>query len=160
MNKQPWSKHRSAIYWLKAANRFWSNVNKTDTYWLWTGPTMLSGYGYFAFGRDWKSAAHRLTYELFKGPIPEKLQLDHLCRNRLCVNPEHLESVTLKTNVLRGVGTTAVNARKTHCIHGHPLSRANTYISPTGHRSCRICNWERGRRHLKDHGTNKPTIAA
>lgn len=82
--------------------------------------------------------AHRWSYEHYRGPIPDGLQLDHLCRNIACANPEHLEPVTQRENVLRGVGPTAINAAKTTCIHGHSL--ADAYINPSsGSRMCRAC---------------------
>lgn len=85
-----------------------------------------------------KVKAHRWSYEHFVGAVPDGLVLDHLCRNRACANPEHLEPVTQKENVLRGVGPTAVNAAKTECPHGHSLEDA--YVIPsTGSRSCRSC---------------------
>lgn len=82
--------------------------------------------------------AHRFAYEHYVGPVPDGLILDHLCRNRHCANPEHLEPVTWAQNTLRGIGPTAVNAAKTHCYRGHPLDDA--YIIPsTGGRQCRGC---------------------
>lgn len=128
--------------------RFWAKVDKNGSIpsfrpdlgpcWLWkTG----KNYGHFyANGRG--GVAHRFSYELHKGPIPEGLTVDHLCRVRRCVNPSHLEVVTRKENVLRGFGTSATNARRTHCIHGHELTEANTYHPPRNphQRHCRTCN--------------------
>ena len=105
---------------------------------LWTGAVSAQGYGRFC--RSW---AHRLVYEAVVGPVPEGLQLDHLCRNRLCVNPEHLEPVTNRVNTLRGEGPTALNAKKTHCHKGHPFAGANLIILPDGSRRCRACKNER-----------------
>lgn len=81
--------------------RFWSKVEKTDTCWLWRGFTTKKGYGHFALGRGYKQA-HRHSYELLVGKIPSHLQIDHLCRVRNCVNPDHLEPVTSRENALRG----------------------------------------------------------
>jgi hypothetical protein len=82
--------------------------------------------------------------ELFVGPIPEGLVIDHLCRNRGCINPTHMEPVTNAENVLRGEGPTAVNARKTHCKRGHPFDDVNTYVYAKG-RACRMCHQLRQR---------------
>lgn len=120
--------------------RLWPRVKKTSGCWEWTGPRYL-GYGKIHF--EGKSLyAHRVVYSLLKGNIPSGLFIDHLCRVRHCVNPDHLEAVTLKENVLRGVGVTAQNAKKTHCKRGHSLEDSNVYIRPNGWRSCRVCRRE------------------
>lgn len=108
--------------------------------WRWTGST-TGGYGQCNFLRG-ERRAHRLAYRTFVGPIPEGLVLDHLCRNRSCVNPSHLEPVTNQTNVLRGTGSTAERARMTHCREGHPLER-NPYRTSRNERWCRICQNQR-----------------
>jgi hypothetical protein len=106
--------------------------------WLWAAG--LTGDGYGAFWINGKTVlAHRVSYEIAKGSIPESLELDHKCRNRCCVNPSHLDPVTAKVNVLRGVGISAKNARKTHCGKGHALDGENLYINSEGHRYCRKC---------------------
>lgn len=114
----------------------------SDGCWLWTGA--LAGGGY---GKGWSNGrtvlAHRWAYQLLVGAVPEGLELDHLCRVRRCVNPEHLEPVTASVNVLRSTGPAVAgrhNAIKTHCPQGHPYDEANTYISPSGGRSCRTCS--------------------
>ena len=124
--------------------RFWAKVDLAgpNGCWLWTAGHTSHGYGAFNYrvGTLWKQAyAHRLAYEAVIGPIPPGLQIDHLCRNRACVNPEHLEPVTRKTNLLRGASFSAVNARKTHCVRGHEFSASNTYMRRSGRRGCRSC---------------------
>lgn len=116
--------------------------------WLWTGALASNGYGHI-MGETKQDLAHRVSYRLHVGEIPKGLNLDHLCRVRSCVNPDHLEPVTHAENVRRGLSpamfTKAAIARghaKTHCPSGHPFSLENTYTynSPTGpHRACRIC---------------------
>lgn len=96
---------------------------------------------------------HRLIYELFNGPIAPGKQLDHLCRNKCCVNPTHLEEVSIKENVLRGIGHTALNARKLKCLNGHPFDELNTYRYPAaskyrGWRQCRQCKRDHEARKL------------
>lgn len=123
--------------------RFWSKVNKAGPggCWLWTGHT-VNGYGRDGSGRR----VHRVAYEELVTLIPEGLHLDHLCRVRNCVNPEHLEPVTNRENVLRGIGLTARYARKTHCPQGHPYSGENLVYH--GHsRHCRICRRAQSRRY-------------
>lgn len=125
-----------------AAERFWAKVNKTETCWLWTGCSASKwGHGKFMDrGKNWK--AHRWAYEALVGPIPEGLTLDHLCRVPACVNPSHLEPVTLAENVRRQ------GAAVTHCPQGHPLSGSNLYVVPkSGHRKCRTCRAAADRRH-------------
>lgn len=110
-------------------------INPRSGCWVWTGKINRRGYGYAGPNNR---AAHRILYELHVGPIPDGLVIDHLCRNKLCVNPAHLEPVTPKENTLRGIGPTAVNALKTHCPKGHPYDDSNT--KDRGHgRECRVC---------------------
>lgn len=106
--------------------------------WVWIGAMSSVGYGRFKVSGRLVSP-HRWSYENFVGPIPENLVIDHLCRNRRCVNPQHLEAVSHRENVLRGIGPTAFNARKTHCPSGHLLSGPNLYLTPQGRRACFEC---------------------
>lgn len=126
--------------------RFWSRVNKTETCWLWTGYVAPSGYGEF-WPHSYKVNVHRFSYELAYGPIPEGLQIDHLCRTPHCVRPDHMETVTGRENTLRGIGPSAINARKTHCLNGHSLDLVNTYVF-RGARHCRICRKLRQRDYV------------
>ncbi len=99
------------------------------------------------FGRR-VALAHRAAYEKATGaPIPSSMTIDHLCRNRACVNVAHMQVVDRATNTLRGIGPTAENARKTMCQNGHPLSGDNLYERPDGGRACRACNLEAVRRY-------------
>jgi HNH endonuclease len=107
--------------------------------WIWAGSRIPAGYGKFYFGRG-QMYAHRVTYMLFVGDIPAGLHIDHLCRNPPCCNPAHLEPVTCAENVRRSpIHPAAINAQKTECIRGHPLSGDNVQITTAG-RSCRACN--------------------
>lgn len=119
----------------------------TDECWPWKNKTRCDGYG--TFGKQPARAAHRVAYELAKGPIPDGMVIDHLCRNRECVNPTHLEAVTQRENLLRSPHTMPnVNAAKTHCPHGHPYDEANTYVKWRNGRpvrECRACRSSRQR---------------
>ena len=129
---------------------------------LWMGYIAPSGYGQFykrGSGRHGKARtgyAHRQSYELFVGLIPEGMTVDHLCRVRACVNPMHLEVVTNRENVLRGKTLPAANALKTHCPKGHLLAGDNLYVRPdsgtkAGGRGCKTCRRETMRKwHIKN----------
>lgn len=139
-------------------NRFWNKVNKTETCWVWTAGKNADGYGYISESKNGVKRhfrAHRLAYEFSHGLIPVGLELDHLCRNRACVNPAHLEVVTSKINVLRGEGLAAKNKNKTHCPKGHEYTQENTYII-ANKRVCKICNRKRAlQRYYKTRKTIK-----
>ena len=112
---------------------------------LWLGALdMPGGYGRFRVGTK-TDMAHRVSYVLHVGPIPEGLPLDHLCRVRRCVAPDHLEAVSMQVNTLRGATITAANAAKTHCPAGHSYSPENTRITRDGRRRCRTCDRARYR---------------
>lgn len=122
----------------KARTRFAAKVEKNRKgCWLWTGRVLPTGYGQFFYNGKHRRA-HRVAYEWAMGPIPEGLEIDHLCRVRNCVNPKHMEAVTHRENVLRGQTPTGINARKTHCSRGHEFDEGNTYYSKYG-RQCRWC---------------------
>lgn len=115
--------------------------------WEWTGAIEKRGYGCYGNFR-----AHRIAYNLFVGPLIPGETIDHLCRNRRCVRPDHLEQVSIGENVLRGSGVTAINAQKTHCHRGHPLSGTNLKIKD-GWRICRAC----AKQHQHDYVARKRT---
>jgi hypothetical protein len=118
--------------------RFWSKVRRTETCWEWTAGKKPAGYGAFADGYT-TVLAHRFAYELLVGPIPEGLHIDHLCRNRACVNPAHMEPVSTAENTRRGMAGGAYQLSVTHCPQGHSYDGDNTYVFPDGRRGCRSC---------------------
>lgn len=141
----PIEKYLSLVDW----EVFDKKIHKTGNCWNWTGRLNHFGYGVFVV-KSRSLRVSRLVYERQIGPIPKGLTIDHLCRNRRCVRPSHLEAVPNRENILRGVGATAVNSRKTHCKRGHEFSSTNTYQSQhsqTGdwRRECRICLAEKER---------------
>lgn len=120
---------------------FWRHVIRRgdDECWGWIGAKHPFGYGCFEHWRLKATLAHRISYMLLVGPIPEGLELDHLCRNTECTNPRHLEPVLPKVNKARGIGVGAKNIVKTHCPHGHEYTPENTWVSKMGERNCREC---------------------
>jgi hypothetical protein len=119
---------------------FKRNVHsQADGCWHWTGRVARDGYGFLHVGGGRYVLAHRWSYEHHVGPIPEGLTIDHLCRVRHCVNPEHLEPVTQRVNNLRSESEPAKNARKTHCKRGHEFTPENTYRHRDGRRECGTC---------------------
>jgi hypothetical protein len=132
----------------KSLDRIWAKVNMDSPApeyapylgpcWTWIGAKDAYGYGVVTrSGRCYK--VHRLIYASHFGPIPDGLQIDHLCRVRHCVNPNHLEAVDQRTNLLRGTGPSALHAVKTHCVRGHEYNAENTIVRPNGSRWCRAC---------------------
>jgi len=125
-------------------SRFWSKVACRGGCWEWTA-SLRRGYGRFSIGYR-TFPAHRVAYEMLVGPIPDGLTLDHLCRNKVCVNPAHLEPVTGVENTQRGPSG-EFNREKTHCFRGHPFDDENTRWgrTPVGSgwgRWCRACQRE------------------
>ena len=129
-------KPRQVLFWPKVD----MGINPGDC-WLWTAGISPGGYGRFA-RHDY---AHRLSYQWIIGPIPRNLVIDHLCRVRHCVNPSHMELVSNKENILRGVAPSAHHAQKTHCVNGHAFAPQNILRTKGRHtRICREC------KHIRD----------
>ena len=134
--------------------RFWVKVDKTDGCWEWTGARNSNGYGNFrAFGRFW--VAHRYAYTRSVGEVCENLDLDHLCRNRLCVNPSHMEPVTRQVNLNRGI---SANREKTTCKRGHIYTADSTGFHGDS-RFCRICTREQARERYRQFESAKRKVA-
>lgn len=121
--------------------KFWTKVVALSCgCWMWTGPTYL-GYGMAQVKEQgkWRNRrAHRVAWQQIRGPIPDGLVLDHLCRTTACVNPEHIEPVTLVENIRRGTGMGPRNAAKTHCKNGHEFTESNTRRRD-GEKNWRLC---------------------
>lgn len=119
------------------AERFWEKVDKTGECWWWRASLDAHGYGSFYMDGRTRYAYH-VAYEWLVGPRPDGMDLDHLCRNRACVNPVHLEPVPRGVNLHRSpITQTSINAAKTHCIHGHEFTPENTRRDPW--RRCETC---------------------
>lgn len=140
---------------LTPAERFWPRVNKTDTCWLWTGYIKPNGYATFYPGGGRhvdKVYVHRWAYEATRGPIPNGLEIDHLCNVRHCVNPAHLDAVSRRENLDRRneaqgwerLQPSGPRILKTHCKRSHPFDADNTYWHQ-GYRYCKSCRRDRGK---------------
>lgn len=131
-------------------DRFWEKVfpEPNTGCWLWGGAWCSEGYGSFRMGGK-TVKVHRLSFITLGSLIPSGLQLDHLCRQRSCVNPDHLEPVTARENVRRGNGPAGINSRKTECDFGHPFDVDNTRYDPDGKRNCKKCDARRTRDYLE-----------
>lgn len=130
-------------------NRFMNFVHTEPNSgcWFWSGYLFRSGYGGFYHYIDGVRKlvrAHRFSYECFIGKVPKDKELDHLCRMKSCVNPNHLQPVTHKENIRRGI---CASSKKTHCLKGHPYSGDNLYMTPAGFRDCRKCRRQAGIRY-------------
>lgn len=140
--------------------RFWSKVDKAGTIpsarpglgacWVWTAGSNGTGYGAFHPARGVTVLAHRWVYEQEIGPIDPLMVVDHLCRNRACVNPWHLEQVTNEENLRRGAGYALRNGMRNACIHGHEYTPENTYTCPKGKIRCRACAAENDKKRKRD----------
>ena len=151
--------------------RFWAKVDKSGDCWRWTAFTDADGYGIFGIAESRSVRAHRFAYEASVGPIPDGLELDHLCHtrdldcpggdddpHRSCVNPAHLEPVTGSVNIMRGRGLGTLNASREVCIRGHSLSGDNLYVQPDGKRMCREC--KRARKRAQNDAIKAANVAA
>ncbi len=146
-----WKRHGNVNVNLKKLSlgvKFWRHVfidsSVENSCWVWVG-CICRGYGHFVTSQQPTVIvkAHRFSYESLVGKIPDGLTIDHLCRNKACVNPNHLEPVTMRINVLRGTSIVANNAAKKQCDHGHSFDKKNTYVYKSGPRKgarkCRTC---------------------
>lgn len=122
-------------------DRFWAKVSAEGDCWIWTAQITANGYGAFrSKGRG--AYAHRVSYEFMVAEIPEGLHIDHLCRNRKCVNPDHLDPVTKRENDRR-------RPPKTHCPKMHMYDEQNTYFDKLGVKVCRACGRDRARKKYR-----------
>lgn len=145
---EPWGQEP---YWRFARLRFFRKIEvKESGCWEWKGGFFHEKpYGQFsAFGKT--LSAHRFSYEALRGPVPDKLTLDHLCRNPACMNPSHLEPVPAVENVMRGTGPHATNARKFECKRGHAFVESNIHYTTSGSRMCMECHRQKARRLRKN----------
>lgn len=133
-----------------AIDRFFNKIfqEPNSGCWLWEGRLSVKGYGIFYLNTDGNGpsgrnakpiSAHRFSYENHCGIIPKHLELDHLCRTRCCVNPRHLEPVSHRENVRRGISPSGLNVDKAKCIRNHVLGGDNLYVDKRGNRHCKRC---------------------
>ena len=130
---------------LSPGDRLLANIDVGEGCWEWRASVQSGGYGLLSVETR-KLLVHRVMYEAFCGAIPDGLTIDHLCRNRRCVRPSHLEAVTMRENILRGTSPSAIHALQTHCLRGHAYDAANTHTRkpPLGsERHCLICKHRR-----------------
>lgn len=142
----------------RVPERIWRRVSVDEAgCWFWNGELHYGGYGRAASPSNRRKSVqtHRFVFECLVGPIPEGLELDHLCRVRRCCNPEHLEPVTHRENMLRGQTIAALNAAKTHCPSGHPYAGDNLHVDAKGHRKCRQCQYDHSVKARLDGGEER-----
>lgn len=140
----------------RTADDFWNELVPDGECLVWPSVNH-DGYGRLTYeGRKW--LAHRLTVHLYGIPVPDGYEVDHLCRNRACAKPEHLEVVDHRENMRRGTGMDRVHAAKTHCHNGHEFSSENTHITPKGARVCLTCRREYDRRYWRE--VRAPKVAS
>lgn len=123
---------------MSAIDRFMTKVQVTESCWLWLASKNMAGYGQFWSGEK-LVRAHRFAFEHQFGSIPPGLEIDHICGNRACVNPDHMRCVSHRENMRASNSIFGRNAVKTHCKRGHAFEGSNLYISKTGSRQCRAC---------------------
>ena len=151
--------HRHHLNAEPRTNKPWSSASSTTT----ASPRMDAGNGHFStnnhgYGQmSYKGAmrkVHRLAWWAFRDEIPPSVDLDHICRNRRCFNPDHLRPCTRRENLLApgSRSPSAIHAVQTHCQHGHPLEGENFYVMPNGRRECRTCRREQRLRYREQHG--------
>jgi len=133
----------------KDIERFWKHVNKTATCWIWKASKSNRVYGNFSV-KDVLFRAHRISYFIKNGEVKREFTIHHKCNNPSCVNPDHLQQISLKENTLLGNSFSAKEARQTHCKRGHKFTKENTYIFPNGWRSCRKCRIMLEKRRIKE----------
>src|ERR1039458_3434543 len=131
---------------IQIEQRFWRRVEQTeDECWEWLGGLDKDGYGQMTIrchGKQVCFRAHRLSLLIHQRPLEMGSQIDHLCRNKRCVRPDHLEVVTSKENNARSNSPSALNAKKTHCLRGHEFNATNSRIDKRGYRRCKLCECE------------------
>lgn len=152
-----------------APDRFWAKVNKSGPTppgrpglgrcWQWLAGRTKQGYGGFHPSKGLMTLAHRWAYESEVGPIPTGLVIDHLCRNRRCVNPSHLEAVTNEENLRRGRGYALRNGMRSECRNGHAYTPENTYYEPGGGVRCRECARTRDRKPERNAALRRRTYS-
>lgn len=144
--------HPESALVMEPFDRFMSRVEYSETgCWLWTGAVSRDGYGHMG----WKgtiTGAHRVSYMLFIGPVPQGMEVDHYqCRNRRCVNPEHLKAVTHRENCQPlGEASRRRSKAQTHCRNGHEYTPENVYRDPSGWRHCRECGRQNAKRYYQE----------